>query len=416
MANLTVSIDRGGKPVKNTFGELRFTNAKWLPHSKLNFPFFVENLFEPAQRYDEVIAEFRSGRMSKPAIARKGDKLIFLFDPFAEISSHLLEKSLSQKQPFYMKFPWIYDLTSAEAHFWIYRILTYMAKIKNFAVRYPFPDWPTDYSYLSILHLLRACGEPLDNPKIFMGPWPDGAKSAVCLSHDVDDIHGYRNMEGLLSCERQFGFQATYNIPGMRYEVDMAHLKALEDEGFEIGIHGYRHRGETPFMTEPQIEDRVKRTLERFKTLNIQGYRSPALRRTTALLKILERYFQYDSSVPDTENYMNARGFNGSSIPYPYYSGKLLELPISVQQDGVLMMLGYSSDDILAAWKEKVRFLKSLGALIIVNTHPDPVFSGKDAMRTAYARLLESIKEDKELHVTTLGKINHWVREQAAPR
>ena len=249
---------------------------------------------------------------------------------------------------------------------------------------------------------------------IFTGPWPHGARSAVCLTHDVDDLDGYRHMDLLLNIEREFGFGATYNIPGMRYPVDMGYLRSLQYEGFEFGIHGYKHRGETPFLEEKQIESRIVESLDRFKGIHIRGYRSPALRRTVQFINVLEKYFEYDSSVPDTENYTGEKHFNGCSIPYPFFEGRLLEIPITVPQDGVLLMLGYSPEEILSLWIRKIILLKELKALIVVNTHPDPIFSGNPTMAWIYRKLLEFIASDPQLHVLTLAGLNDWVKNRKA--
>ena len=411
--NFKVITDR--LVLSDQFGYLEFPSAKWAPSNQQRLSFFMGRLHACDLDYDEVIAQFRSGSVVRPAVVRKKKTLYFFFDPKKLLLSHIHKKCLAQKKPFFVDYPFIYDQTSAETHFMILQMLSAFQKWSQDSSGLSYPEWPQDLSLLSILKLLIGCGLPAMELGIFTGPWPKRAKSLVCLSHDVDDRVGYDNMEMLLNVERGFGYRATYNIPGMRYEVDMGYLKSLE-EGFEIGIHGYKHRSETPFLEPEVIDARLKESMERFKGLKIQGYRSPALRRTERLLSGLEKYFQYDSSVPDTENHTQSRDFNGCSIPYPFFVGSLLEIPITVPQDGVLMALKYSPEKILETWKTKILSLKDQGALIVLNTHPDPVFSGKPAMARIYGELLKFISRDRELHVSTLGELNGWVRKKCSVR
>lgn len=401
--------------LSNKFGELVFRSTEITSHSKKRFSFYIDSLYACVEEPNEIIAEFFYNGEKRVAIARIDNALVFFFNPIKLILSHILQRCLSQKKFSYLNIPYIsfvYDLTSAEIHFFLYRMISYYSKLKNWNIRLPYLEWPTDLSLFTLLELLKQCDISSDMFNIYTGPWPSNSKSVVCLSHDVDDFDGYKNMDRLLNIERQFNFRATYNIPGARYPVNIDYLYSLEQEGFEFGIHGYKHQGKIPFMSEKEIVERMRKSIDRFEGIRIRGYRSPALRRTVTLLKVLEKFFNYDSSVPDTENFVLGHNFNGCSIPYPFFVRKMLEIPITVPQDGVLLMLGYSPDEILSLWKKKVTLLKQLGALIVINTHPDPIFSGNSRMEKIYRKLLEFIALDSELYVTTLGSLDKWVRNK----
>ena len=397
--------------ISNTFGVL-VLKAGVFPIERHRFPLYINKLHEGGiGPGEEVVAEFVAGKRTLPAITRVNSCLKFYFDIPNLISDIIRNKAIEQKRPLCRPFPFVFHIGSVRMRACLYKAAILWSKIKNARIRDPYPAWPIDVSLSSLLHVAATQGISPLSMGIYAGPWPDGKKSVVCLSHDVDSYHGYLSIPKITAVEKRYHVKATYNIPGMRYKVDLAYLKRLEDEGFEFGIHGYKHTQSSPFLGAPELTARLQRSLERFRGLTITGYRSPALLRTKRLFEVLSQFLEYDSSVPDTENFLHSRSVNnGCSIPFPYMVGTILEIPLTVPQDAVLLALAYSPEKILDCWLEKIAFLKKIGGVIVLNTHPDPPFLGNAAMLDIYDRLLSGLARDPELCCMTMGQLNTYVR------
>lgn len=52
------------------------------------------------------------------------------------------------------------------------------------------------------------------------------------------------------------------------------------------------------------------------------------------------------------------------------------------------LWFGYAPEHLLEFWMPKMKWLESCGGDIVVNTHPDPFYSGNARMLSAYEELL----------------------------
>jgi len=125
----------------------------------------------------------------------------------------------------------------------------------------------------------------------------------------------------------------------------------------------------------------------------VTGFRSPGLLRTAGLFALLGRYFRYDSSVPDTEMYTGAGWRNGCCSVLPFARSGLLEVPITLPLDASLIHYRYGPRGILRTWLDKAEWLAAVGGLAVVDTHPEPQYSGNRSMLRVYRELLDRLKE-----------------------
>jgi len=110
--------------------------------------------------------------------------------------------------------------------------------------RSSFPAWPAeDALHNFYTWLITLIAEFTGGPVPFLDPWPDGRSWALVLTHDVETAVGYHDMELLRSPERVRGYRSSWNFVGERYPVDDERLRALRDDGCEVGVHGLRHDG-----------------------------------------------------------------------------------------------------------------------------------------------------------------------------
>ena len=79
----------------------------------------------------------------------------------------------------------------------------------------------------------------------------------------------------------------------------------------------------------------------------------------------------------------------------PYRIGELVELPVTLPFE-IPLHLGYEPADLNNYWEEKIRWIREAGAMILVNTHPEPQYLGNPAVLRAYETLLEHLSGDPD--------------------
>lgn len=190
-------------------------------------------------------------------------------------------------------------------------LLVFYGKIS----RKKFPDWPLD-----------TTADDMVKKK--------GRRCLVVLTHDIDSQEAVDNIDKLIDIEKKHGVKSCINILANKY--DVMKFKAFENQGFEIGCHGWNHDGKLL-----QNLDRIKKSKEKLKQFKIKGFRSPFLDRNDEMFKEVLKYFKYDSSVPTTNYPLRS----GCASVFPFKKGKLLEIPITVPQDYTLFNILKLSDE-----------------------------------------------------------------------
>src|SRR5437868_3176726 len=74
--------------------------------------------------------------------------------------------------------------------------------------------------------------------------WPDGKKFALVLTHDVESASGLQNCQELMRLEMKYGFRSSFNfVPEGTYRVPASLREELTRNGFEVGVHDFKHDG-----------------------------------------------------------------------------------------------------------------------------------------------------------------------------
>lgn len=155
-------------------------------------------------------------------------------------------------------------------------------------------------------------------------PWPEGKRSALFISFDVDaetawigndpsnvdrlvtvSHGGYGPRAGvpkILQLLDSLGIKATFFIPGWTVEAHTAVCESILKAGHEVAHHGYLHKLPEPSRPEDGREE-IDRGLEALKSrLGVVpvGYRAPSGENTPELLAYLtDRGLRYSSSFRD---------------------------------------------------------------------------------------------------------------------
>jgi hypothetical protein len=130
---------------------------------------------------------------------------------------------------------------------------------------------------------------------------------------------------------------------------------------------------------------RVQRINSYGRQFGAQGFRSAMMYRNTEWYDALD--FSYDMSIPNVAHLEPQQG--GCCTVFPFFIGKILELPLTTIQDYSLfnILRCYS----IALWKEQISLIRRRSGLISFIVHPDYVINQE--ARRIYAELLHHLCE-----------------------
>jgi peptidoglycan/xylan/chitin deacetylase (PgdA/CDA1 family) len=106
-----------------------------------------------------------------------------------------------------------------------------------------FPAWPFEVAGSDLLRIALAdalLDRDVDAVR-FPWFWPEGARAAVTLTHDVESAEGLRHASVVAEWEEHQGFRSSFNIVADWYPIDMGQVHQLQSRGHEIGSHAIHH-------------------------------------------------------------------------------------------------------------------------------------------------------------------------------
>ena len=243
-----------------------------------------------------------------------------------------------------------------------------------------FPDWPVDYS----VDFLRFMDANIDlNHSVY--------EPTLCLSHDVDSLEGQRQVIHMAKVEESLGLRSAWFLVPGKYPIDRGLWREMKSRGHEIGCHGWIHDFKLPVLSVEKIQSRLSRAVAELAEFEVCGFRAPGFYRSPRLYEQLPRWFSYDSSAPDT---LNLPGPGGCGTVFVDQVGGLTQVPVTVSWDGETLAMGLTVDERQAIWQEKISWIKRLGGVIHLLTHPDPGFTWGKAGLDWYRNTLREITSD----------------------
>lgn len=392
---------------KNVTVKLRIDRKirnSWLDEEvTVHFPALYEN-----STNGEVLAYFLGPAGKIPVIVRNETGIVFNFDPEDTVKKLLLRKAFN-KRPYYTYLPFHYHLVPGKIRLIIAKLMVFASKTRTSDNSYP--AWPLDPSLDTIrqiyLNTLRLIDKEI-KPVPF---WPGNKKYVLMLTHDIDTEEGFRNIYRFAELEEEYNFRSCWYVVGKHYKLDFSLLNLLLKKGFEIGLHGDNHDNKLAFLAVSKMEERFKECLPLIDKLDMRGFRSPSLLRTSRLMEKVSAFFLYDSSIPDTANFPSSG--NGCGTVFPFFVNNLIELPVTIPPEGTLLSRGFTPEGILNMWLEKLSWIKKVGGVAVLITHPEPQLSGNKAMLEIYRQFLRELSTDKEAWLALPWQVaNHW-RERA---
>lgn len=215
----------------------------------------------------------------------------------------------------------------------------------------------------------------------------------VVLTHDIDTKHGFARIRNIAKIEEDYGFRSSWNLVPKSYRIDKSLLQQLKARGHEIGLHGIWHNNREAFVGEATLHEEFTKLQPLMTEFDIRGYRGPSWYRTRVMFDVLEKYFEYDSSCLDND-FICPAGSGGVGMIRPFRIRKeLVEIPCTLPFD-VPLLLGYSSSSLFDYWLPKIKWMRNVRGVLVVNTHPDPNYIGNELTFEVYKSFLAYLNQE----------------------
>lgn len=254
--------------------------------------------------------------------------------------------------------------------------------------------------------------------------WPDGIRSAVALTVDLDgttpwtlkdpDIAtqpGALSMAEfgprvgvplILSLFDEMAVESTFFVPGRSAEDYPETVQAIAAAGHEIAVHGYTH---TPPSTLSRDQEEVElvRALEVLGGFSdsVVGYRAPVYGVSVHTIELLAKH-----GVSYSSNFMD------DIKPYRHSGSEVVELPVHWIMDDWTQFV-HGSDDWLAQnatcaqvkqlWMEEFSAIHDLGGLFVLTLHPQVI--GRPSRVRMLAELIAEIRAVDGVWITQCDTI-----------
>jgi peptidoglycan/xylan/chitin deacetylase (PgdA/CDA1 family) len=247
-----------------------------------------------------------------------------------------------------------------------------------------FPGFPIEQGFELLAHVWTRVSARAAAPGA--GPGATRTGPPIVLTHDIDTGDGFPWVRRTAELELAHGFRSVWHVVGRGDPPDYGVLDWLVEQGCTIGLHGYNHDNKLAFLSADRIRRRLDACRPLIQRYDMQCFRSPSWFRSDTLFDVLSEYLQVDYSRLDTDRSCPG-GVGGCLWTKPFSLGGLTHVPTTVPFEDPLYW-GCEPEHLVDFWRPKLEWLRGCGGGIVVNTHPEPQFSGNARMMGAYDQLL----------------------------
>jgi hypothetical protein len=274
----------------------------------------------------------------------------------------------------------------------------------------PFPSWPVDFTvdslHRELLRLLMEVGAVKKVPFIWF--WPEGARSCLIMTHDVETVVGRDFSSALMDLDDSFGIKASFQvIPEGSYSVPDDYVSEIRRRQFEFNIHDLNHDGNL-YRKRQEFERRAERINAYVRSYGARGFRAGSMYRRQDWYDVFQ--FSYDMSVPSVAHLEPMRG--GCCTVMPYLIGNILELPLTLTQDYSLLHI--FNDYSIEFWKRQLALVGAQNGLMSFIVHPDYLIERR--AQKVYESLLHYLNGAivaEHIWAALPGDVDRWWRARS---
>ncbi len=208
----------------------------------------------------------------------------------------------------------------------------------------------------------------------------------------------------MLEMASRVGVPLTVFVPGRIVDRYPDEVKAIQDGGHELGLHGYDHEDVTQ-LTREKERSILNRALDRLLRLSAGpfGYRSPIWALNPwSLNLLLDAGVAYDSSLMNHDRPYQLQSQDGRLLPEIPIQWTLDDMPyyryIPAQHD-IRPLAGFQA---MKVWEEEIRGIWQFGGVPVLTAHP--YLSGRPGRLLALEELLTNLKGEG-IRFVTLGDL-----------
>jgi len=186
-----------------------------------------------------------------------------------------------------------------------------------------------------------------------------------------------------------------------------AATRLFASRGFEVNVHDLNHDGHL-YQERGAFLERAKKINEYARKFDAVGFRAGVMYRNLDWFDAYE--FSYDMSVPNVAHLDPQRG--GCCTVFPYFIGKILEIPLTTCQDYSLFQIlnEYSID----LWKKQLELIRQRNGLMSFIAHPDYLMTPEaQSVYESLLSYLQQMVERENIWVALPKEVDAWWRARA---
>ncbi|MGO9008528.1 MAG: hypothetical protein ACLQPN_00370 [Bryobacteraceae bacterium] len=228
------------------------------------------------------------------------------------------------------------------------------------------------------------------------------------MTHDVETKAGVDFVSRLMDIDDGYGIKASFQIiPQKRYRVCSGLFREIRTRGFELNVQDLNHDGNL-FDEREAFLDYARSINQYVHQYGAQGFRAGRMYRNVDWFEALD--ISYDMSIPNVAHLEPQRG--GCCTVFPYFIGRILELPLTTTQDYSLfhILRNHSTE----LWRDEVSLISEKHGLVSFIVHPDYIRESKAL--EVYKGLLEHLavlRDQGKFWMPLPQEVNRWWRQRS---
>lgn len=236
-------------------------------------------------------------------------------------------------------------------------------------------------------------------------PWPGGKRCVVCMTYEVVDDFGLRQVPRIMEEDLSRGTRPAFFVAPQLLR--NSKTEAIVEAGCEVGLLGAGLHGLPPRKMARRL-DRLKAQLTRHQ---IVGFRGCPWSYTPRLREILAGVFDYSCSIPDTAAFRSVPAHRGCAVTVPFGRSGLLEVPTTVGPEQRLLQLGYQGLDLLDIERQKAMAVRERFGVIVFANAIAREGRGSRVRRDLLGAILGELHDQEDAWFATPGEVaGHWLR------